>query len=390
MHTVESYILSLIAAKLCGEKLTEREEKDLQQWLDSKAENRKIYSSYRHLFDRREQLGVWEKIDSPQEMYKKMICFHRKPLHRFVRITKYAAVILLAAFLSVWAFRQKPTEKEPMKMVEVPVRDIAPGKQKARLELGNGEVIALSDSNMMLRSHKDIKVQNGGVLQYAANEGKEEVKAVYHTLTVERGGEFQLILPDGTKVWLNSESELKYPNIFNENTRKVYLKGEAYFEVKHSDKQPFVVTAGECKIQVFGTEFNIASYEGEEQILTTLVNGKVGYAAGKDKGELKPGQQCVYDRQRKSASVKEVDVTQYISWKNGLFTFDHIRMDDLARQIARWYNVKTEFINDAVRHISFTGAMERYRPVSYIIQLLNETNTVDCRLEEGVLKFYQK
>lgn len=128
---------------------------------------------------------------------------------------------------------------------------------------------------MAIASHKNIQVDSGGVLRYAENNRPEKRKTVYHTLRVERGAEFQLILPDGTKVWLNSDSELKYPNVFDGSTRSVYLKGEAYFEVKHSDAQPFIVNAGEYAIRVLGTAFNVSSYEQDKEIVTTWQKGKL-------------------------------------------------------------------------------------------------------------------
>lgn len=390
MNSIDEYIFSLIAARLCQEKLLTEEEKELNDWLAARPGNLKVYQEYQELFDKKERLQLWNSIRLPEKMPAKIFHSGLSLPKRIFTLTGCAAAVLLLVLIS-WRFLHTPgVRHETTEIAVVMKSDIAPGKQKARLELEDGEVIALSDSSMAIHSHADIQVENGGVLQYAAGNTLKEVKAEYHTLVVERGGEFQLILPDGTKVWLNSDSELRYPSIFNKATRQVYLKGEAYFEVKHSEKQPFIVTAGECQVKVLGTEFNISSYWDEGHIATTLVKGKVAYTAGREKGELSPGQQCVYDSQLGLVTVKNVEVEQYISWKSGLFIFDHIPMVDLAKQLARWYDVEVFFPDDQARNISFTGAMERYKPVSYFIEMINETNTAECRLEGNMLVFRKK
>lgn len=391
MNGTNEYILALIAARLCGEKLSGEEDEKLDQWITAKPENRKLYDYYDALFHRKDELKIWEEVQADARI-RDRIFQARSGKKSFMRkYLKYAAIIIPFSILAGWSMYYHAESGKQVPTEQIFVRnDIAPGKQKARLEFGNGEIVSLSDSSMAISSHQDIQVGKGGILQYASGLKVPEAKAVYHTLVVDRGAEFQLVLPDGTKVWLNSESELRYPNLFNEDKRKVFLKGEAYFEVKHSVHQPFIVMAGECAIRVLGTEFNVSSYSEKNQVVTTLVNGKVAYTAGKQNGELIPGEQCIYNTEKRTSLVRKVDVGQYISWKDGLFVFDHIRMEDLAVQIARWYDVEVVFPDYAARYVSFTGAMERYKPVSYIIDLLNGTNTVECRLEGNKLEFRQK
>lgn len=390
MNNREENIFTLIAAFFCGEKLTLEEKEKLEQWKNASSRNQELYQYYQNLFERRDFLSRRDKIQVTADVYSRIFSGRDLKSGRKWNLLKLIAFIGLPLFLSVW-FLSRQFSKPVLPIVEeTQLRDVAPGKQKALLVLENGEVCSLSDSSMAIMSHKNIQVGQGGVLQYTGNNRSSEVEAVYHTLVVERSAEFQLVLPDGTKVWLNSGSELKYPDVFNEETRQVYLKGEAYFEVKHTDSQPFIVQARECEVRVLGTTFNISSYEEENAVVTTLVNGKVAYSVGQDQGELAPGEQCVYDRDKKTTKVRQVDVNQYISWKNGLFVFDHIRMEELAKQISRWYDVNVVFPDPVAREVSFTGAMERYQPVSYIIRLLNETNTVECALEEGVLVFRKK
>lgn len=387
MSDPKQYILNLIAAQLCGEELTDGEALELETWRKAEPYNEELFNYYQSLFTRKNHIQLWESVNFSHEKCERVFRSRRVMRKRLSAYARYAAVLLPIVVGACWFLLRdmKHSVSEPVPIMAK--ADYAPGKQKARLRLENGEVVVLSDSSMAIASHQNIQVENGGVLEYAGADQSEKFKADYHTLVVDRGAEFQLVLPDGTKVWLNSDSELKYPNIFNEDTRQVYLKGEAYFEVKHAATHPFIVHAGECAIKVLGTSFNISSYEDTPAVITTLIHGKVNYSAGINNGELTPGEQCVYDRSGKTVKVHKVDVNQSISWKNGLFVFDHTRMEDLAKQISRWYNVNVVFPDESARQISFTGAMERYKPVSYLIQLLNETNTVDCKLEGGMLVF---
>lgn len=390
MNRDSDYIFTLIAAFLCGEELTSAEKQELEHWKEASDGNQELYRYYQTIFKKRTELVQWENVQLPSDVYNRVFSSPAVKAKRVRSIWKYAAVMIPALILSVWFLSRKMPEAVLVVAQPEMHQDVAPGKQKAQLLLDNGEVVSLSDSSVMIESHKNIQVADGGILQYTRNDQPAQQKAVYHTLVVDRGAEFQLILPDGTKVWLNSDSELKYPNIFNEDLRQVYLKGEAYFEVKHAEEHPFVVHAGECAIRVLGTAFNVSSYEGEKEIVTTLVKGRVAYTAGKQQGELIPGEQCVYERDAKIVQIQKVDVNQFISWKNGLFVFDHISMEELAKQISRWYDIEVIFPDQSARKISFTGAMERYKPVSYLLQILNETNTVDCRLEGGMLVFRPK
>ena len=391
MNSTSEPILKLIAAYFCGEELTAEEKKELTAWKDHTIQNQKLFDYYQDLFSRRERLAQWDKFRLTDEAKDRIFAIRRQKRNYIFRYLKYAAVVVPALIVSVWLLSRHSDPIIPLASVQQgTLQDIAPGRQKAKLVLENGEVYSLSDSSMSIKSHENIQISHGGILEYAVHDPQTKVDVVYHTLAVERGAEFQVVLPDGTKVWLNSDSRLKYPNVFNETTRKVYLIGEAFFEVAHDEKHPFIVNAGECAIQVLGTAFNVSSYQEDKEIVTTLVSGKVAYTVGGHQGELAPGEQCIYGKEAKIAKVEKVDVNQYISWKNGLFVFDHVQMEELARQISRWYDVEVVFPDQTARNVSFTGAMERYKPVSYLIQILNETNTVDCKLENNMLVFRKK
>lgn len=389
MEYTEQHLLELLAASLCGEELSREEEELLEDW-KTNPENHRKYEHYKQLFGRREELALWEKLKKRPAL--SLPAPRRRSFGEAVVKTwvKYAAVLLPFAGILCWLYWQNPSPSKVAIAPEIVRNDIAPGQPKARLLLEDGETVTLTDSSMSIRTRQDILVGKGGVLQYAANQDQTLKKAVYHTLAVDRGAEFQLVLPDGTKVWLNSDSRLRYPDVFNEAIRKVYLEGEAYFEVAHLEKQPFIVSGEKYDIRVLGTKFNVSCYAGEQQVVATLVEGKIAYRTGEQQGELQPGWQCLYDTEKRATEVRKVNVAQYISWKNGLFIFENIRMEELAKQMERWYNVDVVFTDNDVRNSSFSGAMERYKPVSYLISMLNETNTVECRLESNTLIFKKK
>lgn len=271
MNTLDDTIYILLAAYFCGEELKPGEKEKLEQWKNSSSRNRATFRYYQDLFEKRHTLGQWDKIQFTAEMADRIFSTRAIRYRRMRTILKYAAVICLPLLVTFFLLYRQTPEETIAGIAPTDRQDIAPGKQKARLLLGNGEIFSLADSSMTIQAHENIQVENGGVLQYAVNEELSEAKAVYHTLIVERGGEFQLVLADGTKVWLNSDSELTYPDVFNEKTRQVYLKGEAYFEVAHSERQPFLVKAGDYSIRVLGTAFNVSSYAEEKEVVTTQI-----------------------------------------------------------------------------------------------------------------------
>ncbi|MDR2131211.1 MAG: FecR domain-containing protein [Odoribacteraceae bacterium] len=387
MDFTDQAIYTLIAARLCGEFLTEEEERYLSTWLESPA-NQEQYAYYRSLYEARGRLSVRDRVRLPRDFAERRFRDSARAFQRPRRwFPRYAAVILPVLILSVvvWRSRENSDEKKEMLVAY----DIAPGSSKAVLKRENGQQFVLTDSGMFIANGVPRLGSVAGTLVYR-DTGEEEGESLVENeqLEVGRGGEYKIVLPDGSRVWLNSESTLLYPRRFAGEERRVHLSGEAYFEVQPDAGKPFIVTVGGCDVRVLGTTFNVAHYTGDRSIVTTLVSGSVEMDAGGENKRLQPGQQCVYDPGVRSMLLREVDVTRYISWTNGLFIFDGISIEELARQISRWYDVEVRFTDDDVRFASFTGAMERYKPVSYIIRLLNETNTVTCYLEDNrVLTF---
>jgi len=202
---------------------------------------------------------------------------------------------------------------------------------------------------------------------------EQEVVLAMNTLRVPRGGEFRLKLSDGTNVYLNSASELKYPVRFDEKERRVYLSGEAYFEVTKDSNRPFYVVMEEVQIRVYGTEFNVNTHQ-PGKVHTVLVDGKVGI---KKRGmteevTMKPGELASFDREAGTFEVKEVDVRQYVVWKDGYFTFENESLEQILNTLSLWYDVDVFFQSEAVKQLVFTGYMKRYDDISEILNAITD------------------
>jgi ferric-dicitrate binding protein FerR (iron transport regulator) len=285
---------------------------------------------------------------------------------RYWRQAAAAAIILLlaGAYFMKTAPRTSPLASNEFNKEA----DIAPGTNKAVLTLANGDTVTLDNAgNQVIKQGKTLVHQQNGQLQYAADGSGDAV--VYNTLTVPRGGQFNIVLPDGSHVWLNAASSLKYPTAFNGPNRTVEIQGEGYFEVAKNSKQPFFVKVNNMEVQVLGTSFDIMAYSDEKSVNTTLAAGAVNVQQGSVQQRLKPGQQAVLDPATGAITVRPVDVDQVIAWKTGFFEFDNAPLTDIMRQLSRWYDIDVTY-NQTVDSRLFGGRISRSLPLSDILHML--------------------
>jgi len=272
--------------------------------------------------------------------------------------------------------------------------DIAPGRTGAVLTLAGGQKVILDNSaKSQIGSQGNTVVLNtNGQLTYTAPAGKpptgkptveKPAEVLYNTLTTPRGGQYQLVLPDGSKVWLNAASSLKYPTAFTGKERSVELTGEAYFEVAKSSSQPFLVKVGGMQVDVLGTSFNINSYSDEASIRTTLLEGSVRIHRGSGKVLLQPGQQAqVETAPNASAEIRvihDADLDKVMAWKNGFFNFQDASLEEVMRQLQRWYDIEIVYEKDTPR-LEFIGKMGRDLTLSKVLNGL-EMSKVHFRLD---------
>jgi transmembrane sensor len=259
--------------------------------------------------------------------------------------------------------------------------DVAPGGNKAVLTLADGSIITLDDArNDTLTQQGSTKViKFGAKLVYdPANTDSKEV--VYNTITTPRGGMYQIELPDGSQVWINSASSLRFPTAFVGGVRKVEITGEAYFEIAKNRSMPFVVSVNGAEVQVLGTHFNVMYYGDENAVKTTLLEGSVRFVSGNDTSLLKPGQQSQMTKEGKLKVVDGVDVESIVAWKKGLFYFDNADIGTVMRQLARWYDVEVVYETKEIASL-FVGKMPRSLQLSEVLKALEISGDIKFRIE---------
>ncbi len=227
----------------------------------------------------------------------------------------------------------------------------------------------------------------GEQLSYAGEGSGEALR--YNVLRVPRGGEFAVELADGTLVRLNSDSELRYPVHFAGGERRVYLRGEGYFEVVKDARKPFVVEAGGMEVEVLGTTFNVSAYADEGAVATTLVEGAVRFSGESGSVELSPGEQGLADGAG-AVTKREVDVNDYVAWQKGQFVFRHRTLEEVIRVVCRWYNVEAVFESAGAKGIYFTGNMRRYGDFEQVVRMLELTGGLDFRIEGRTIYIREK
>lgn len=306
----------------------------------------------------------------------------RRPLFRrmWARAAAAAAVVILIGGAALLRFL-KEDQKAPLPDVvqQAPTPGIAPGGNKAILTLADGSAVTLDSAGSQVIQQANATIrQYAGRLQYTAQGNTGGIS--YNVLTTPAGGQYQVTLPDGSRVWLNASSSLRFPTAFNAGERNVELTGEAYFEISQNDRQPFKVTAGDVNIDILGTHFNVCAYNDENHITTTLLEGAVK-VNNRDKAVLlKVGQQAKFDHNTRSLRVSSGDMEGAVAWKNGYFMFSNENIESVMRKIARWYNVDIEYRGN-VSHKALWGTISRFENISEVLNMLELTGTMHFSME---------
>ncbi|CAL1516456.1 FecR domain-containing protein [Chitinophaga sp. MM2321] len=302
------------------------------------------------------------------------------PVHRlYPRLRRWGAAAAVLLLLGAGAYFLRNRSAQP-EAAYAEASHIVPGSNKAVLTLADGSVMNLdSAGNQVIQQGPMAILQHKGQLQYMA-QGTETTTG-FNTLSTPRGGQFQLTLSDGTRVWLNSASSLKYPTAFHGKERVVELNGQGYFEIAKNAGQPFRVKVNNgLEVQVLGTHFDIMAYPDEDAIKTTLLEGIVRVTQGSVEQMLKPGQQAVATTAMQHISVKETDVNKVIAWKNGLFIFNNVELGAILREIARWYDVEIVYQTPPNKDL-YGGGMSRTKSLSEVLRFLEAGGTNHFKIE---------
>ena len=316
--------------------------------------------------------------------------YDQKSRRMTLRWSIAASIILLVGLFvgrTINGVRDMHEEQELAKNV------MQPGTSKAILMMADGKDVVLEQGqnlNILLNERVRVATSNRGIVY--EEHGKGVVTEEYNKLTTPIGGEYSLVLSDGTKVFLNADSELKYPVEFSDGKRIVDLKGEAYFEVHKDSLRPFVVRMNGAEVTVLGTSFNVNTYGDDGQIYTTLVNGSVRVSSMKNKQEeiLKPGMQSVMNVQSGLLTVRKVDVEPYVAWREGRFVFRAMTLDLIMRQLQRWYDFEVFYQNPELKDYEFRGVIKRDMDLDKVLSVIKATTNVDFEVKGKVITIIKR
>ena len=388
MKSMKTYteIPSLLSKAFLG-TLSEEEERALQQWRDESPENEQLYESEmntEYIVQKSHEVARVNIVNGYMNvLLKRKRNVRVRRVRRIVSIVAGVVLPLLAVVL--WYGTRERIEDVSEQVASV----IRHGGVKAELVLADGTTRILGSEvtdSLLVQQGANIVVQNQGV-SYCVDSSVVEER--YNTLRVPRGGEYSITLNDGTIVYLNSESELRYPVNFVGRDRRVYLSGEAYFDVVQDEAHPFIVDMGNSSVRVLGTSFDVRAYADEDEVLTTLVQGSVKFSAGKEFVTLEPGKQAVLGKSG-SIETREVDTYLYTAWKEGVFAFKRQRLEEIMKVVARWYDVNIFWENVSQKEVTFTGKMKRYDDFSKVVEVLEMTGNTEFVIKENNIFIREK
>lgn len=376
--------------KFLDHTLNRDEEEEFQLWLKEDQRNADLVD---RICDRKEtgiRMEFYSRLQDSEEVEWNGICQKAGVGNRHKRwsllMIRYAAVIALV-FVVGYAAVHVFSLKQAQIVAVTPLDSIVPGAHRAIVELADGECVVLGDSSNL----QSRKFEGGELLEtkselVIAGDPAGLNKDSRHKIIVPRGAEYQIVLADGTRVWLNSDSRLEFPAAFGSRERVVKLAGEAYFDVKHDAECPFRVQTDQATIQVLGTSFNVNTYGGVNQ--TTLVSGSVELNLSQGSYRLKPGEQGIVENGH--VEVKEVNVREFVAWKDGLFVFRNRRLEEVLTTLGRWYDLQVFYQNERVKDLHFTGNIFRHASVSDVLVLLEETELLKFEVKGKTLIVKEK
>lgn len=327
------------------------------------------------------------KIDTEAEYWRFMHKNRsaRRDIWRRWMVGVASIVVVLGTLLLLWGRTDRDTDLAGMTQEYT-------GRKMAELTLANGQKVALERDFIELQEKNGIRIVNDSNCQLAYQQhvveehtGKE---LVYNTLRIPSGADYVVCLSDGTKVRLNCESEFRFPVTFSEKERKVYLKGEAFFEVSKAKEWPFVVVTDKMEVQVTGTRFNVCAYPEDEIAATTLVSGEVKICSDSYAGQeikLTPAQQFRLDKNTGRTEVKEVDVQLYIGWIDGMFVFRNQRLEEVMEQLARWYSIKVFYLQASVKDLRLSANLGRYEHIDNLLQIIQAVDKIQVERKGNVV-----
>lgn len=384
-NKIEYRIAKLLAHQRAGQ-ITDEEMRELEVWKENSPENEELFLRWQRGDFFSEEYAKYKKINgirAKNAMQKRIDWERRAGLRlRILRFGVAAAVVLLVVG-SFYLFKGEREEK----------RDAMPSialisAQRPTLKLNDGSVVLLDSVAAGFKEEGVTVARTGGsTLAYLAEDAISKQALAFNTLNVPKGAEFDLILADGTQVWLNAESKLKYPVAFGGKERVVELEGEGFFKVSKDAARPFRVKTKGQVVEVLGTEFNVDAYPDGEYVYTTLVEGKVKVDTDGKSLELTPGMQSVVGKQ--NVYTRKVNTGDIVSWRNGMFVLEDKTLEEIMSKLTRWYDFSVFYQNQAAKDITFKGKIPRYASFESILDILERTGEVKFKVSGQTVTVYQ-
>ena len=368
-------IEEIIIKRLSEEHLSEEESAFFDKWYQNSS-NREYYNDLLKIRSGIIASQVKERIDK-RKAWNQVRPARKISLIR--TLLKFAAIMILPLSLGVFLLIRE-NKQEKVVYAEVPVQ---PGRKQAVLTLSSGQQVMLADTIVHV-NEKGMVISNfpDKELVYKIMNDTMKTETIYNTVTVPRGGEYKLVLADGTIVWLNSDSHIRYPVTFSGNTRQVELEGEAYFEVAKDVEKPFIVRMNEYNVRVTGTQFNVRNYLNES-LATTLVEGGVQIERKGKVDRFRPGQQAVLENNE--IRIRVVNVEEQVAWRHGAFGFTQCRLENIMEELARWYDVDVFYMNQQVKDYHFSAWFKRSSSINEVINILEKTKKISLDLKGRIL-----
>ena len=351
-----------------NEPLDEKEREEIRHWLQESEQHRCYYRQLQKSYLRQRWIMREPLIRRKEERRYRLVARRRRIVRRWT-VAAASVCLLIAIGIGIYD-RVQPGQVMPMAVNA----QIEPGCAKAKLYLSSGEEVVLSkEPQSLTERHTFIDVDGEGAVAYRKGGESSPEAGVYNRLVVERGGEYKLILSDGSEVWVNSATVLEYPVVFSGTRRIVKLNGEAYFKVQADSLRPFiVVVAGGMEVCALGTVFNVNAY-AERFVESVLVKGKISVGKEDRRVTLRPAQLAVYDRETGQTDVKDVDIRKYVDWKSGEFIFSDDCLEEIMKKITLWYDCEVVFTDQSLKDMRLSGNMRRYDSVEKILHYLEIT-----------------
>lgn len=365
--------------------LAPNEQEQLNQWLEESPTHKRLYHDIQQytIHTHNFHPSVKELQQFRTTYIKRLETVQKQnKYHQLYSKVQIAAIFTLPIVIALSLLFHKPDKQETL--IATKIESPMPGSPKATLITESGDKVKLNEENSK-ELKPGIRIDHKAHQLIYDIDTSHQTKQAINRLLTPRGGEYSVSLSDGTKVWLNADSELEYPVQFSKNIRKVHLKGEAYFEVTHNHSQAFIVATDGIEVKVYGTEFNINT-RTPNSIQTTLVNGSIAIH-NKELKEIKiqPNQMAEYNRTTGKVEIKDVDVNDYIGWKSGIYIFENRTVEQIMKELSLWYDTEVFYTNNEAKNKRFSGILPRFKNIEELLRVIEKTTYVKFEIKGNTI-----